>query len=75
MSKAKQESDDLCKAIRAAFKRSGWSILKLSKVSGAAYWSTYSCVVHGGSLKTTTASRLCKALGLELRAVKKRKDG
>jgi len=75
MRKVKQPPDDLCEAIRAAFEKSGRSILALSKRADVPYSSTHGCIVQGAPLRTGTASKMCKALGLELRPVRKRKDG
>ncbi|MFQ5464086.1 MAG: helix-turn-helix domain-containing protein [Phycisphaerae bacterium] len=72
----KKTSDEIGDAIRSAFKRSGWSMLKLAKRSGLGYASVYDFVTYPEKMiYTTTASRLSEALGLVLTQTGKRKDG
>jgi len=73
MSKSGKQTDDICNLIRAEFKRSGMSILAFAKRSDVRYASAHNCLVGGASVRTLTASKMCRVLGLELRVVRKRK--
>ncbi len=53
--------------IRAEFRRSGMSILQLSKLSDVAYASVHGALKGTRDPVLATAERLCDALGLELR--------
>ena len=50
--------------IRKAMKP--YSLYRVSKMSGVAYQAIHR-FAHGGDIKLTTATRICTALGLELR--------
>jgi len=55
--------NELARVIRQAMK--GFSLYRVAKDSGVAYQAVHR-FAHGGDLRLETASRICKALGLEL---------
>lgn len=55
--------------ILEAFKRSGWSINRLSKEGGVPYASTFNFVNGKATVTLETADGFCRALGLELTQV------
>ena len=57
--------------IRQAFKKSGLSILALSKRSGVPYAAVHGLVNGNSDARLTTASKVCAVLGLELRPKRK----
>lgn len=69
----KHRKQDLAETIRASFERSGMSILRLSKLSKVPYSVAHRFVNRASDVRTCTATRLCRALGLELRAAGKQR--
>jgi len=65
--------NELASAIRAVFRESGWSIKRLATESGIAYASAFGFAKGTRDISTGVASRLCKALGLQLTTRKGRK--
>ena len=65
--------NDLADRIRERFRTSGWSIRQLSKRAGIAYASCHGFVNADRDATCATASKLCRALGLELRPVRRGK--
>ena len=63
----------LADRIRERFRASGWSIRQLSKRAGIAYASCHGFVNADRDATCATASKLCDALGLELRHVRRGK--
>ena len=61
--------NELARLIRKRFRASGWSIRQLSKRAGIAYASCHGFINADRDATCATASKLCKALGLELRTV------
>lgn len=59
--------------LKAAFKASGWSILRLAKTADVPYCVAHKLATGDGDLQLTTASRIAGALGLELRPAQNRK--
>ncbi|MHC4063644.1 MAG: helix-turn-helix domain-containing protein [Planctomycetota bacterium] len=66
----KNEMGDL---IRATFRKSGLSIKQLADGSGVPYASVHGVVSGTRDPALSTAARLAKVLGLELRPVRRRK--
>jgi hypothetical protein len=62
---------ELGRQIRAAFRRSGLSIKALSVQSGTPYATTHGVVTGTRDPSLSSASRLCRVLGLELRPVRR----
>ena len=56
-----------------ACRRSGKSMKRIADESGLCYASVHNFMASGRSLTLATASRLCEALGLELRPMRRRK--
>ena len=69
--------NDLAKLIRRRFRVSGLSILQLAKRSGVPYAAAHGFVNGTRDPVLSTAAKLCRTLGLELRPVgrTKRKGG
>ena len=59
--------------IRAEFRRSGMSILELSKQSDVAYASVHGALKGTRDPVLATAERLCDVLGLELSPIRRGK--
>lgn len=65
--------NSMAELIRKQFRATGWSILKLSKRSGVPYAAAHGFVNGDRDAVLSTASKLCDALGLELRPVRRGK--
>jgi len=65
--------NELANAIRAAFQESGWSIKRLAEESGVPYSSCHGFAVGTRDVSTGVASRLCRALGLQVTKARTRK--
>ncbi len=59
--------------IRKRFRQTGWSIKQLAERSGVAYVIAHGVVTGTRDPVLATAAKLCAALGLELRPVRKPK--
>ncbi len=57
----------LAELIRRRFRATGWSILQLAKRSDVRYSAAHGFVTGDRDIVLSTAAKLCKALGLELR--------
>ncbi len=53
-------------ALRRAFHESGWSLKRLTEVSGTAYASTHGFFVNDRHATVESVEKWCRALGLEL---------
>ena len=58
--------------IRETFERSGLSMKRLSVNAGVPYAAVHGLIRGSRDPQLTTASRLCRVLGLELRPVQRR---
>lgn len=67
MTKTTPRKTDLAKTLRGAIERSGLSMAAVAKLAGLPYAGIYRFVVYEKDLTLDSASRLCEALGLELR--------
>ena len=65
--------NELANAIRASFRESGWSIKRLAEESGVPYSSCHGFAVGTRDVSTGVASRLCRALGLQVTKARTRK--
>lgn len=72
MSKVKNALD-LGAVIRAAFAESGLSRFELSRRAGVPYAGVHRFIGGLRDVQLSTASKLCDALGLELRPARRRK--
>ena len=61
--------NDLAQLIRRRFNASGWSILQLAKRADVPYAAAHGFVNGTRDVVLSTAAKLCKTLGLELRPV------
>lgn len=61
---AKQDFGDM---IRSAFKRSGLTMLAVSRRSGVPYSLIHGLLAGTKNSRLTTAAKVCEVLGLELR--------
>jgi len=64
---------DLQERIREAFRASGLSIRRVSKLAGLPYSATYCLLLGQTDGRMSTATKVCNVLGLELTASKRRK--
>lgn len=65
---------DMGELIRERFRRSGFSIKQLAERAGVPYAGAHGVVNGTRDPVLSTADKLCKALGLELRPVRRRKQ-
>ena len=66
-------TDSMGNLIRATFTRSGMSIRQLSKRAGVGYATAHAVVRDSIDPTLTTVERICNALDLELRPVRRGK--
>ena len=62
---------DLAETIRKAFRKSGMSMLALSKKTGVPYAGIHGLMNGTSDARLSTASKVCNFLGLRLRAVRR----
>ncbi len=62
--------NELARLIRKRFRASGWSIRQLSQRADVYYSAAHGFVNGTRDATCATASKLCEALGLELRPVR-----
>jgi len=67
-------TDSMGNLIRATFTRSGMSIKRLSRLAGIGYATAHAFVRDSIDPTLTTVERICKALDLELRPVRRGKQ-
>ena len=65
--------NDLADRIRTAFRKSGLSMKQLSERSGVYYSAVHGFIGGTRDPSLSTASKLCKALELELRQARRNK--
>lgn len=65
--------NEMAKRIRAAFRASGLSMKRLSVQSGVYYSAVHGFIMGTRDPSLSTAARLCKVLGLELRPARRGK--
>lgn len=65
--------NDLAELIRRRFRTTGWSILQLAKRSDVPYAAAHGFVNGDRDVVLSTAAKMCRALGLELRPVARTK--
>ena len=63
----------MAELIRERFRATGWSILQLAKRSSVPYAGAHGFVNGDRDVVLSTAAKLCKALGLELRPMRQGK--
>ena len=69
----KNPDNSMAELIRERFRATGWSILQLAKRSGVPYAAAHGFVNGTRDPVLSTAAKLCKALDLELRSVRRAK--
>ena len=69
----KKPKGDMAELIRATFRESGLSMKQLAERSGVYYASVHGLIVGGRDPALSTADKICKVLGLELRPVRRGK--
>lgn len=65
----KKPKSDMAELIQAAFRSSGLSMKQLAERSKVHYASVHGLIVGGRDPALSTADKICKVLGLELRTV------
>lgn len=65
------EPTNLAEVIRRTFRKSGMSMKQLSERADVPYASVHGLIQHNRDVTLSTTSRLCGALGLELRPVRR----
>ena len=63
--------NEMAERIRTAFRASGLSMKRLSELSGVPYAGVHGFVNRTRDPALSTAAKLCKVLGLELRPAKR----
>ncbi|MCC7291377.1 MAG: hypothetical protein IT449_04850 [Phycisphaerales bacterium] len=69
MNRANVNTMSMTHVIQEAFKRSGWSVNRLSKESGVPYASAFNFIHGKATVTLDTADGFCAALGLALTAL------
>jgi len=65
--------NEMADLLRATFRKSGLSVKRLAIESGVAYASVHGFMAGDRDAALSTACRLCRVLGLELRPIRRRK--
>jgi len=66
------DANEMMGLMQRTFRKSGLSILALSKRAGVPYASCYGVVNEGRDPALSTAAKLCKVLGLQLVSVERK---
>ncbi len=66
-------NSEMGRLIRSTFKKSGLSILALSKRSSVPYATAHGVIRGTRDPSLSNTEKLCKVLGLELKPIKRRK--
>ena len=64
--------NEMADLIRQVFRKRGWSIKRLADESGLPYASAHAFILATRDPTLSTAARMCRVLGLELRPVRGR---